>query len=90
MLFRSMTLLNLMDLKLDFIVDDNELKHGKLAPGNLTPIVSKEALKDLDANVVFIPLAWNFFAEIRNNILKIRNVETDLFVKYFPEVVVTK
>lgn len=85
---KGMTLLNLMDVKLDFIVDDNELKQNKLAPGNLTPIVGSTVLQDLNHSekVAFIPLAWNFFAEIRNRILNLRNVETDVFIKYFPEV----
>lgn len=85
---KGMTLLNLIDTKLDFIIDDNPLKHGKLAPGNLSPIVSVDRLKELSTTdkVVFIPLAWNFFTEIKKKIKDIRDVESDQFVRYFPQV----
>ena len=38
--------------------------------------------------ILFVPLAWNFFKEIKNRIKTVRNVETDKFLSYFPEVVV--
>ena len=38
--------------------------------------------------VVFIPLAWNFHTEIKEKILQKRDREDDVFIKYFPEIVV--
>jgi hypothetical protein len=82
------TLLNFSGLKLDFIIDDSPLKQGKFTPGTSCPIVS---IKELDQytdqdRLVFVPLAWNFFAEIKNRIQTVRTNGNDCFVKYFPKV----
>jgi hypothetical protein len=82
------TLLNFSGIKLDFIIDDSPLKQGKFTPGTGFPIVS---IKELDRytdqdRLVFVPLAWNFFAEIKNRIQTARSVDTDIFVQYFPKV----
>jgi hypothetical protein len=39
-----------------------------------------------DVKVAFIPLAWNFFTEIRNKIKGKRDQEGDVFIKYFPKI----
>jgi 2-polyprenyl-3-methyl-5-hydroxy-6-metoxy-1,4-benzoquinol methylase len=82
------TLLNYAELDLDFIVDDNPLKQGLYTPGRAVAIVGIERLQDLDqhARVLFVPLAWNFFDEIRQRILAVRNHERDEFLRYFPKV----
>ena len=55
------------------------------------PIVSSDYLNSLEKNskVVFVPLAWNFFKEIKNRIKNKRNNSNDLFIKYFPTLEVT-
>jgi SAM-dependent methyltransferase len=79
------TLLNASGVMLDFIVDDNPLKQGMYTPGKHIPIFSSEKLKEYaDKDVVFVPLAWNFFEEIRDKIKKMRPERNDLFLKYFP------
>lgn len=85
---KGMTLLNSIDESLDCIIDDNTLKQGTLAPGNLTPIVSNSILSQLDhdTKVVFVPLAWNFFTEIRARIQQQRQNNNDQFLRYFPRV----
>lgn len=82
------TLLNYADIKLDLILDDNPLKHNLYTPGTNISIKDSKILKDIDPEqpILFIPLAWNFFDEIREKILSIRNNKNDLFVKYFPTV----
>jgi len=82
------TLLNYVDIKLDLIVDDNPLKHNLFTPGTNIIIKDSIVLKDIlnDQPVLFIPLAWNFFEEIREKILLIRHNKNDMFVKYFPTV----
>ena len=55
--------------EIDFIVEDNKLKHGKFIPGVNIPIVSKE--KITDKNNTIIVLAWNFFDEIKKNNLQL-------------------
>jgi 2-polyprenyl-3-methyl-5-hydroxy-6-metoxy-1,4-benzoquinol methylase len=82
------TLLNFADIQLDVIVDDNPLKQGKFTPGTSVPIVSIDYLQKQgeDARLLFVPLAWNFFKEIKSKIQSVRANPNDHFVKYFPEV----
>jgi len=82
------TLLNFADIQLDVIVDDNPLKQGKFTPGTSVPIVSIDYLQKQgeDARLLFVPLAWNFFKEIKSKIQSVRSNPNDHFVKYFPEV----
>ncbi len=51
--------------EIDFIVEDNNLKHGKFIPGVKIPIVGKERIKD--KNNTILVLAWNFYDDIKNN-----------------------
>jgi 2-polyprenyl-3-methyl-5-hydroxy-6-metoxy-1,4-benzoquinol methylase len=79
------TLLNFGEIQLDFIIDDNPMKQGLFAPGSHAPVLSIDILKEVeDMNVAFVPLAWNFFDEIRANIRLVRNKDTDVFIKYAP------
>lgn len=79
------TLLNATGIKLDFIIDDNPLKQGMYTPGMHIPIFSTEKLKEYEnENLVFIPLAWNFYEEIKSKIDKLRPDNKDTYIKYFP------
>jgi len=81
------TLLNFGDIHLDYIIDDNPLKQGLYSPGMSTPVVPIAKLDDyVDTKVAFVPLAWNFFTEIRKNIKNKRDREGDVFIKYFPTI----
>ena len=51
--------------QIDFIVEDNKLKHNKFIPGVKIPIYSKNKVKD--KNNITLVLAWNFFEEIKKN-----------------------
>ena len=82
---KGMTVLNANDIQLDWIVDDNELKQGLLTPGTNIPIKDRSSL-DIDEHVVVIPLAWNFFAEIKSNVEEIRQDKSTQYVQYFPHV----
>jgi SAM-dependent methyltransferase len=88
---KGMTLLNFSGIELDFIVDDSPLKQGKFAPGTSIPIVGIQKLSEIrdDEKVLFIPLAWNFFDEIKERILSVRRIAQDQFMRYFPEVSTT-
>jgi 2-polyprenyl-3-methyl-5-hydroxy-6-metoxy-1,4-benzoquinol methylase len=89
---KGMTLLNYSKIKLDFIVDDNPLKQGRFTPGSSIPIVSADAIDNI-GTTLFVPLAWNFFDEIRNKIKERRNKEEhqyDRFITYFPKVEMKK
>ena len=80
------TLLNFGKIDLDFIIDDNPLKQGLFTPGRNIEIISSDCLSDFhkDKKIAFIPLAWNFFKEIKSRIEAKRNNKDDLFIKYFP------
>lgn len=81
------TLLNASNVVLDFIIDDNRMKQGLFTPGMRIPIFSSEKLKEYEnEDVVFVPLAWNFFDEIREKIEKLRPTNKDIFLRYFPYV----
>ena len=82
------TLLNFADIQLDMIIDDNPLKQGLYSPGKRIPVVSVDEISKISLSVpiVFIPLAWNFYSEIRDKILSKRNNWLDRFIKYFPKV----
>jgi SAM-dependent methyltransferase len=82
---KGMTVLNANDIQLDWIVDDNELKQGLLTPGTNIPIKDRSSL-DTDEHVVVIPLAWNFFDEIKSNVEEIREGKSTQYVQYFPNV----
>jgi SAM-dependent methyltransferase len=84
------TLLNYTNIPLDFIVDDNPLKWGLYCPGSKVMIKSPEDIKTVKGKIAYMPLAWNFFNEISNKIKTYRNEDDDLFIKYFPSVLVTK
>lgn len=86
---KGMTLLNASDIHLDCVIDDNPLKQGLYCPGTAIPVVSIDYLDNITdpkENIVFIPLAWNFYQEIKTKILTKRNVDGDIFLRYFPTI----
>jgi 2-polyprenyl-3-methyl-5-hydroxy-6-metoxy-1,4-benzoquinol methylase len=84
---KGMTLLNFGNIALDFIVDDNPLKQGRFTPGMHIPVVSIDKLDQVaDSNIAFVPLAWNFFDEIKTKIKTKRNNANDVYVRYFPTI----
>ena len=80
------TFLNFSKFKLDYIVDNNELKQNLFSPGSKIPILSPEQLREETGQICVVPLAWNFFDEIRSKVLDIKSNNVS-FLKYFPEVV---
>tara|TARA_B100001778_G_C18489117_1_gene584211 strand:- start:399 stop:1046 length:648 start_codon:yes stop_codon:yes gene_type:complete len=51
--------------QIDYIVEDNKLKHGKFIPGVKIPIFSKSKLQKKTS--VIVVLAWNFLNDIKKN-----------------------
>ena len=70
---KATTALNFFGLtnEIDFIVEDNKLKHNKFIPGVKIEIKNKSYIKNKD-NILLI-LAWNFYEEIKKNNLKLSN-----------------
>lgn len=89
---KGMTLLNFAEVDLDYIIDDNPLKQGLFTPGRDTKINSIDILSTIseDDKILFVPLAWNFYKEIRERIKKVRDCKGDMFLKYFPRVILEK
>ena len=81
---KATTALNFFGIsnEIDFIVEDNELKHNKLIPGVQIPIKNKSNIKDKENTLIV--LAWNFFKDIKENnlnlsknIINIKDLETN-------------
>ena len=51
---------------IDYIIEDNEMKHGKLLPGVRIPIKGKNGVLDNPPDNILV-LAWNFFDYIKQN-----------------------
>lgn len=84
---KGVVLLNYSKIKLDFVVDDNPMKHNLMMPGTETVIFPPEELNKYSSQkIAILPLAWNFFEEIKSKTIKIMNRNDVPFVKYFPEV----
>lgn len=79
------TFLNFSLIDLDYIVDDNPLKQGLYSPGSRIPIYSPDKLLEEINKICIVPLAWNFFDEIKQKVLT-RKSDNVIFLKYFPEV----
>ena len=64
---KATTALNFFGItkEIDFIVEDNKLKHNKFIPGVKIPIKNKSIIKD-KRNVLLV-LAWNFYKDIKKN-----------------------
>lgn len=85
---KGMTVLNFAKINyelIDYIIDENPLKVGKLTPGSNIPIKPLDQLEKENDKLAVIPLAWNFFDEIKTKIeskVKIKDIK---YIKYFPQ-----
>ena len=68
--------------EIDFIVEDNKLKHNKFIPGVKIPIKNKSHIKSKN-NIVLV-LAWNFYNDIKrknssltDNFINVKDLETN-------------
>lgn len=80
---KGMTVLNAVNFKLDYIVDDNPLKHNLFTPGLNIPILPPTALAEENEPATIIPLAWNFYPEIKAKVESLMP-GPKRFIKYFP------
>ena len=80
---KATTALNFFGIsnEINFIVEDNKLKHNKFLPGVKIPIKNKLQIKD--KNNTLLVLAWNFYNDIKknnsqlsNNFINIKDLET--------------
>ena len=64
---KATTALNFFGIsdQIDFIIEDNKLKHNKFIPGVKIPIKDKKNFKEKIA--LILVLAWNFYDDIKKN-----------------------
>ena len=83
---KATTALNFFGIsnEIEFVIEDNKLKHNKYIPGVLIPIKGRNHLKGKD-NLIIV-LAWNFYKEIKdnnanlgNNFINIKDLEKNDF-----------
>ena len=81
---KATTALNFFGItkEIDFIVEDNKLKHNKFIPGVKIPIKNKSQIKN--KNNVMLVLAWNFYSDIKKSnsdlsehFISIKDLETN-------------
>ena len=79
---KATTALNFFGIsnQIDFIIEDNKLKHNKFVPGVKIQIKGKENIKA--KNALILVLAWNFYKDIKknnsnlsNNFINIKDLE---------------
>jgi nucleoside-diphosphate-sugar epimerase len=84
---KATTALNFFGIskEIDYIVEDNKMKHNKFVPGVKIPIYSKD--KILKKKPLVLVLAWNFFTEIKKNnpeiakdFINIKSLESENFI----------
>ena len=64
---KATTSLNYYGVKdIDYIIEDNTLKHNKILPGVKIPIYSKDKLNEKLPDIIIV-MAWNFIEEIKKN-----------------------
>ncbi len=76
---KGITFLNMSATKVDFLVDTTPAKwYSEAAKSTIFPF---EVLKTLKSEkVLFVVLAWNFYNEIVQNVLKYRDNDKDIFI----------
>jgi nucleoside-diphosphate-sugar epimerase len=81
---KATTALNFFGIssEIEFIAEDNRLKHNKFVPGVKIPIKNKSHIKD--KNNILLILAWNFYQDIKknnsmlsNNFVNIKDLESN-------------
>ena len=82
---KANTFLNFSKVKFEIIIDDNKLKQNKFCPGSKIPIKSLNFIKNYKNNIYIVPLAWNFYKEIKKRVISVRKKNKDKFIVFFPK-----
>ncbi len=71
---KATTLLNFFGIseEINYVIEDNQLKHNKFIPGTDLQIKDKNILNKYNESAVLV-LAWNFYKEIKKNNPNIKN-----------------
>ena len=87
---KANTFLNFSKIKLNLIVDDNKMKQNKFTPGSHILIKNSTVLKKIKQKLYIIPLAWNFYSEIKKRVKILRPKQEDKFIICFPKFKIQK
>ena len=87
---KANTFLNFSKVKLNLIVDDNKMKQNKFTPGSHIIIKNSKELKKIKEKLYIIPLAWNFYSEIKKRVKNLRPNKEDRFIVCFPKFKIQK
>ncbi len=81
---KANTFLNFCDSRLDYILDENPLKIGKMTPGLNIPVCVPSIVSSHPGRIMFVITAWNFREEIERKIRQLRPGFRDAFMTYYP------
>jgi len=86
---KGITMLNYFDIDLAYIVDDTPSKQGKFIPGKKIPVLPASQLTDDPDDLCVLILAWNFYNEIKNRVVTLRQHKHTKVIDYNKMEVVT-
>lgn len=81
------TFINFADISLDYVFDDTPQKIGHISPAGHCIVSAPTKLTEINSPVLIIIPAWNFSAEILEKIRLLRHNADDMYLTYFPEIV---
>jgi hypothetical protein len=84
---KGVNFINYTGIKPEFIIDDTPMKQNKYAAGTGVKVYSSDKLKEVKEDVIFVPLAWNFYSEIVSKIKRLRPDNKDQFFMYHPKII---
>ncbi|SAL07145.1 3-demethylubiquinone-9 3-methyltransferase [Caballeronia calidae] len=79
------TFVNFAALELDFMIDDNPLKHNLRSPGMNTPVKSAQHLCQTPDPMALLVLAWNFYDEVKARVRSARPSTPTILMRAFPQ-----
>lgn len=79
---KGVNLIALTGIKPEVIIDNAPTKQEMFTPGSNIPIHSNDYILGIKEDLIFIPLAWNFYEEIKAQIKNLRPNNNDQFIKF--------
>jgi SAM-dependent methyltransferase len=80
---KGVVMSNYVGRQIDYIVDENPLKIGKVIGGVNIPIVGPDKLLEEAEDLTIIVYAWNFYDEVYKKIKHLRPNNNDLILRSF-------
>lgn len=80
---KGVVMSNYVGKQIDYIVDENPLKIGKVIGGVNIPVVGPDRLREESEDLTIIVYAWNFYDEVYKKIKQLRPNNNDLIIRSF-------